>query len=213
VNRATRILVADDHPLVREGLKRLISDESDFELVGEAETGTEAVERCRKEPVDVLLLDITMPGPGFSEVLARISSLDPAPAVLILSMHPEERYAVRALRDGADGYLTKGQSPRVIAAAIRIVAEGGTYVSPEVATTIVAELQGHLRPEGVESLSRREFQILRKLGAGMTLTEVAKEISLSPKTVSTYRTRVLQKLHLRTTAELVRYAIEHDLTA
>ena len=208
----TRIVIADDHPLVREGLKRMISGEPDFEFAGEVETGTDAIEKCRLEAIDVLLLDITMPGPGFSEVLARLQALDTTPAILMLSMHPEDKYAVRALRDGANGYLTKGQSPRVISDAIRTVASGGTYVSPQVASKIVAELKGEAKPGALESLSRREFQVLAKLGSGKTLSEVAKELSLSPKTVSTYRARVLQKLGLRRTADLVRYAIEQGLT-
>ncbi len=207
----TRIVIADDHPLVREGLKRLISREPDFEFGGEAENGLETIERCRQGDVDVLILDITMPGPGFTEVLARLRALRPSPAILILSMHPEDKYATRALRAGANGYLTKGQSPRVLADAIRTVAAGGTYVSADLASTIVAELKGEAPGLPHEALSRREFQVLQKLGSGKTLAEIAAELSLSPKTISTYRTRVLEKLGLRRTADLIRYAVENEL--
>jgi len=206
-----RLFIADDHPVVREGLKRIVAEQGDFQLEGEATSGHELLARIGDAPVDVLLLDVSMPGPGFLETLRRVREARDDVAVLVLSVHPEDQYALRALRAGASGYLTKDQTPTELANAIRRVHGGGQYVSAALAEQLAAEMaQGSARPSH-ESLSDREFQVLRALARGESVKRIAHELKLSPKTVSTYRTRLLAKLGLDSNAELVRYAVRHGL--
>jgi DNA-binding NarL/FixJ family response regulator len=205
-----RLLVADDHPVVREGLKRIVSEQMDIEVVGEATTGYEVLEKIKNPEVQVLLLDISMPGPGFLETLSRVKVERPDIPVLVLSVHPEDQYALRALRAGAAGYLTKDHSPEELSSAIRKVSSGGRYVTSSLAEKLAFELKEPEKPLH-EALSDREYQFLCKLSSGKSLKEIAAELALSPKTVSTYRARVLEKLKLKTSAELIRYGIEHDL--
>ena len=205
-----RLLIADDHPVVREGLKRLAAECPDMQVVGEAEDG-DGVAALLDTQADVLLLDLSMPGPGFLETLQRVQKQRPGLRVLVLSVHPEDQFAVRALRAGAAGYLTKDHSPQELLGAIRRVYSGGRYVSPALADKLVFALgSGAERPPHA-ALSDREYHVLCMAAMGKTVKEIAAELSLSPKTVSTYRRRILEKLRLSTHAEAVRYAIREGL--
>lgn len=206
-----RLLIADDHPVVREGLRRIVQDAPGLEVVGEVASGDELLERLPRLPADIVLLDVTMPGPGFLEVLQRLRSEHPTVAVLVLSVHPEDQYAVRALRAGASGYLTKDHSPEELTEAIRRVYRGHKYVSPELAERLAADLAAGARSARHELLSDREYQVLCLLGSGRTVKEIGRSLQLSPKTVSTYRTRVLEKMCASSNADLVRYAALHGL--
>ncbi len=206
-----RLLIADDHPVVREGLRRIVEDAAGLEVVAEVASGDELLARLPRVPADVVLLDVTMPGPGFLEVLQRLRSEQPTVAVLVLSVHPEDQYAVRALRAGAAGYLTKDHSPEELTEAIRRVHRGGRYVSAGLAERLAADLTTGARDVRHELLSDREYEVLCLLGSGRTVKEIACTLQLSPKTVSTYRTRVLEKMQASTNADLVRYAALHGL--
>jgi two-component system, NarL family, invasion response regulator UvrY len=205
-----RLLIADDHPVVREGLRRIVQDAPGLEVAGEVSSGQELLERLPRVPADIVLLDVSMPGLGFLEVLQRLRSQHPTVAVLVLSVHPEDQYAVRALRAGASGYLTKDHSPEELTEAIRRVYRGHKYVSPQLAERLATDLAagGDIRHE---MLSDREYEVLCLLGSGCTVKEIARLLQLSPKTVSTYRTRVLEKMHASSNADLVRYAALHGL--
>jgi two-component system, NarL family, invasion response regulator UvrY len=206
-----RLFIADDHPVVRAGLRGIIEGEADFEVVGEAVDGREMLARIGRTPAEVLLLDVSMPGPGFLEVLQSLRQDHPRLAVLVLSVHPEDQYAVRALRAGAAGYLTKDHSPEELVAAIRKVHRGGKYVSPSLAEKLAVGLEVGASDRPHEQLSNREYDVLCLLGSGRTVKEIATRLALSPKTVSTYRARVLEKMGLTTNADLVRYAAQHGL--
>ncbi len=205
-----RVLIADDHPVVREGLKRIVADCSDMQVVGEADNGDAVVAQSRSAGADVLLLDISMPGPGFVETMRRLRKAPGGPRVLVLSVHPEDQFAVRAIRMGAVGYLTKDRSPEELAQAIRRVYGGGRYITASLAESLVFQLVTQAEPPHA-ALSEREFQVLCKLGSGKSVRDVAGELGLSPKTVSTHRARIAKKLGLTKIVELVRYAIEHNL--
>lgn len=205
-----RVFIADDHPIVREGLRRILSDRSNIRVTGEAGTSEEIFERLDETEVDVLLLDISMPGPGFLETMRRLR--EGSVKILVVSMYPEEQFGLRALKAGAAGYLTKDQSSDDLVEAIRRIHTGRRYLSESLADRLASELaQGEGEPH--EGLSEREFQVMQMLGRGMTIGEISDRLSLSPKTVSTYRTRILRKLDLRTTADIVRYAVENDLAS
>jgi len=206
-----RLLIADDHPVVREGLKRIIVECADMKLVGEVVNGHEVLEKCTKDTVDVLLLDISMPGPGFFELIKRLRVKMPDLRILVLSIHSENLYAERALRAGAAGYLTKERSSEELAEAIRHVYQGKTYVTGSMAEKLAADLRKDQKEQAHEMLSEREFQIFCKLGSGNRITDIAAEMALSPKTVSTYRTRIFQKMKFTNNSELIRYAIENGL--
>jgi len=206
-----RLFIADDHPVVRAGLRGIIEGEPDFEVVGEASDGGDMLARIGRTPAEVLLLDVAMPGPGFLEVLRGLKQDHPRLAVLVLSVHPEDQYAVRALRAGAAGYLTKDHSPEELVAAIRKVHRGGKYVSPSLAEKLAVGLEIGAGDSPHERLSDREYDVLCFLGSGRTVKEIASRLALSPKTVSTYRARVLEKMKLATNADLVRYAAQHGL--
>lgn len=206
-----RLFIADDHPIVRTGLSGIVADEPDITVVGEAADGSVLLDAIRRVPIDVLLLDVSMPGPGLVPLLEALRASHPSVAVLVLSVHPEDQYATRAFRAGARGYLTKDHSPAELVAAVRKVYRGGRYVSPALAERLAAELSGGGEIVPHERLSDREFEVLCLLGSGRTVTEVAGLLSLSVKTVSTYRTRVLEKLGARTNADLVRYVVAHGL--
>ena len=206
-----RVLVADDHAVVRRGLVQILAEAPDMVVAGEASTGREVLQAVRKHDYDVLVLDIAMPEGGGLEVLQQLQTLKPDLRVLILSMYPERQYAVRALKAGAAGYLTKESAPDELIAAIREVAQGGKYVTQSLAEKLVAALGSELGKEPHETLSAREYQVMRLLAAGKIVTDIATELSLSVKTVSTYRTRILEKLDLKNTAEMIRYAFEHGL--
>ena len=205
-----RLLIADDHPIVREGLRRIAADQPGISVVAEASSADEALARVGDTAVDVMLLDVSMPGPSFIEVLQQVRRDHASVKVLVLSVHPEDQWAVRALRAGAAGYLTKDHSPEQLIEAIRRVYRGGKYVTPALAEKLATGLEaGGATPH--ESLSDREYEVLRALGAGLSVKDVAGRLGLSPKTVSTYRTRILEKMQLRTNADLVRYVRDHAL--
>lgn len=206
-----RLLVADDHPVVREGLKRIVAACEDMRVVGEARDGEEALATSRATPADVLLLDLSMPGPGFLETLRRLRVECPGLRVLVLSVHPEEDYAARALKAGASGYLTKDHSPEELADAIRCVHEGGRYLSPAVGERLKYLLDADEGRPPHTTLSEREFQVFRLLASGKSIKEIGATLGLSPKTVSTYRTRLFEKLRVGNDAELTRLAMHHGI--
>ncbi len=205
------IFIADDHPPLREGIKRILERSPDLRVVGEVGSGDDLLPALETAEVDVLLLDISMPGPGFVALLGLLRERCPTLPVLVLSMHVEEEYALRSLRLGAAGFVSKSSSPDEIEAAIRTVARGGRHVAPAVAVRL-AEAVGHGgRVTRHDALSEREFEVLRMVGAGARPGDVARRLELSPKTVSTYLRRIREKLGLRTRGEIVRYAVERDL--
>ncbi|MFL5449809.1 MAG: response regulator [Gemmatimonadales bacterium] len=206
-----RLLIADDHPVVRAGLRRIIQDAPGLEVVGEVASGHELIERLPGIPADIVLLDVTMPGPRFLELLQQLKAEHPTVAVLVLSVHPEDQYAVRALRAGAAGYLTKDHSPEELTDAIRRVYRGSKYVSPALGERLASDLAAGTRDVRHELLSDREYEVLCLLGSGRTVKEIASSLELSSKTVSTYRTRVLEKMGVTSNADLVRYAAQHGL--
>lgn len=207
----TRILLADDHEVVRRGLRDILSDEFPRVKVGDARNAQEALEAVRKESWDAVLLDINMPGRNGLEVLEEIKRLRPALPVLILSMAPEQDYALRALKLGAAGYLTKQSASDELVAALRKAMAGGKYVTASLAEKLASALSGEAPVAPHETLSNRELQVLRLIAAGKTLKEIASELSLSEKTIGTYRARLAEKLHLSTNVELTRYALQHRL--
>lgn len=205
-----RVLIADDHAVVRRGLLQILEDERDLVVVGEAGTTGEVIHLVRQEDVDVLVLDVAMPGGGGLEVLRQLQNLRPNLPVLVLSVHGERQYATRVLKAGAAGYLTKESAPDELVAAIRQVAGGRRYIRPSVAAILADRLEeGDLLPR--ETLSNREFQVMCLLASGKTISDIAEDLSLSVKTVSTYRARILEKLHLESTADIIRYAFERGL--
>jgi len=204
-----RVLVADDHPIVRQGIKGMIAGNADMQVAAEASDGFAVLEQVAAKPVDVVLLDVSMPGPGFAEVVRGILERCPGQPILVLSVHPEREQAVRALRLGAAGFLSKDCAPEDLADAIRRVAEGRRYVSQELAELLATIVGGGQAPH--HALSDRELQVLRLMASGRSAKQIAAELSLSPKTVSTFRTRILGKLGLQTTAEAIRYALLHGL--
>ena len=206
-----RLLIADDHEVVRAGLRRAVEGHPDISVVGEAESGDEALAELQSRPVDVLVLDISMPGPGFMKTMERIRALPGAPSILVLSMHAEEEWAVHALQAGAAGYLAKGRSTDQLVEAIRRVDGGGRYITPSLAEQLASRLGSEAQGPPHAVLSDREFQVLCLLGSGKRAKQVAAELGLSPKTISTYRARILEKLKFDRTADLVRYVTEHGL--
>jgi two-component system, NarL family, invasion response regulator UvrY len=206
------VVIADDHPVVRAGLRQIVAAQPDMQLAGEAADGDEVLTVLAATSADVLLLDLTMPGAPFPALLKHVRARYPGLRVLVMSMHPEDQFAGRALREGAAGYLTKERTPQDLVEAIRKVTRGGTYVSPTLAEQLAASLDRGRPAVPHEALSDREYEVLRLIGAGRAVGEIAAQLTISPKTVSTYRARILQKLGLRTNAELIRYALEHQLT-
>jgi DNA-binding NarL/FixJ family response regulator len=206
-----RILIADDHPIFRAGLKETLAKESDVDFVGEADNGDKALQLARKQRWDVVVLDITMPGKGGLEVLQELRRERPKLPVLVLSAHPEDQLALRLLKAGAAGYLTKDKAPEVLLTAIRKVLHGGKYVSESLAEKAVFQLASETTESLHETLSDREFQVMRMIASGKTVKEIGKELFLSVRTVSTYRARLLEKMNLKTNAELIRYALQNKL--
>lgn len=204
------LLVADDHDIIRQGLRLLLQEKlKDFEIE-EARTGVEVLQQCRRRSWDLVLLDLTMPGRSGLELLADLKVEFPQMPVLIMSASPEEEFALRALREGAAGYLDKRTLAAEVVHAIERVGDGGRYVSARLASALADQLGGAARPLHTE-LSAREFQVLRRIAAGLTIKEIAGELGLSDKTVGTYRTRISEKLKLGTNVELTRYALQHRL--
>lgn len=207
----TSVLIADDHAVVRKGLVQIISETMDLRATAEASSGAEVLSLARSQPFDVIVLDLNMPGQPGLDTLKQLKAEHPHLPVLILSVHAEDQYAVRVLRAGAAGYLSKETAPEQLVQAIRRVAEGGRYLSPTAAEALLQHLDAPGPPHTL--LSDREFQVLRLLAGGKSVTEIADMLSISMKTVSTYRTRILTKMHLKSNAELTRYAIQNDLMA
>ena len=206
-----RLAIADDHPIVREGLRRIASDDAGISVTGEAATSSELFRLLAATAVDVVLLDVSMPGSTFVETLQDLREKHSSIKVLVLSAHPEDQWAMRALRAGAAGYLTKDHSPEQLVQAIRRVARGGKYVSESMAEKLAGMVDDGRTRAAHERLSDREFEVLRALGSGMMVKDVAKQLHLSAKTVSTYRARLLEKMGLKSKADLVRYVVTHDL--
>jgi DNA-binding NarL/FixJ family response regulator len=208
-----RILVADDHAIVREGLKQIVADTPDMIVAGEASNGQEALNKALKDDYDVVLLDITMPVRNGLDTLKEIKGQKPELPVLILSIHPEEQYAVRAIKAGAAGYLTKESAPEELITAIRKVSGGGKYVTSSLAEKLAFILELGAEKPLHQVLSDREYQVMCMLASGKTVQEVAKELLLSENTISTYRSRVLRKMKMKSNAELISYAIHNGLVS
>jgi two-component system invasion response regulator UvrY len=206
-----KVVVVDDHAVVREGLKRIIAENVGMIVTGEAADGHEAMRVIKSEPCDVVLLDITMPNKNGLDVLKELHAESPRLPVLVLSMHGEDQYAIRVLRAGAAGYLTKDSAPAKLVQAIRKVVRGGKYVSPTLAERLVFDLGTDSDKAPHEVLSDREYQVLCMISSGKTVTQIAEELALSVKTISTYRVRILEKLKMKNNAEITRYAIKEGL--
>ena len=207
-----RVVIVEDHPTVREGVKRILSGETEFSVVGEAADGEEALDILRNTPCDVVILDITLPKKDGLEVLSQMKLEMPGKPVLVLSMHPEDEYASRMLRAGAHGYITKDAACSDLLGALRKVAHGGRYMSSALTEKVALGVLDYRERPAADLLSRREYQILAMISSGKTVTEIANELNLSVKTVSTYRSRILEKLALRNNAELTRYAIKQQVS-
>lgn len=207
----TRALIVDDHTLTRAGLRRILSDTAQPIVVGEAANGAEAVELVMTQQWDIVMLDISLPDRSGLEVLKVIKKARPALPVLVLSMYPVDQYALRVLRAGGAGYLTKESAPEQLLEAVRRVISGMRYITPEVAECIAQDWNRNPVQSVHETLSDREFEVMRLIASGKSVGDIAKDLSLSVKTVSTYRSRVLQKLHLRHNAELTHYAVINNL--
>ena len=206
-----KILIADDHPIVRQGLKSIITCAEDMTVEGEAGNAEEIQQLVRKKQFDVLLLDISMPGQNGLEVLKYFKSINSNIKILVLSIYPTERYAMRALFNGASGYLTKDAATEELISAIRKVSQGGRYVSTELADILAADLFSDVSKPLCQNLSDREFEIMCLIGSGKRLKDIASELSLSIKTISTYRKRVLNKLRMKNNSELMHYVINNKL--
>ena len=206
-----RILLVDDHAMFREGLKRILLEEFKRATFGEAANATEALAQLWRQPWDLVLLDVSMHGRSGLEVLKEARASMAKMPVLVLSAHPEDQYAVRVLKAGAAGYLTKESAPQELCRAVRKVIGGGKYLTPSVAEQLAAEMQGATRPAH-EALSAREYQVMLLIAAGKVPKEIGEELSLSVKTVGTYRARILEKLKLKNNAELMRYVLERGLS-
>jgi DNA-binding NarL/FixJ family response regulator len=207
-----RVLICDDHPIVREGVRMIIARQKDISIQDEAANGQELLSKLAGQAVDVIILDISLPGgPDGIELLKTITQGHPKTPVLVMSMHPENLLGMRAIRAGASGYLVKGSAPAELLKAIQRLASGGKYITPSLAEMLVGEVSGKSPRSAHEKLSNREFKVLCLLASGKGISEIASELFLSPATVGTYRSRVLSKLSLNNTAELVRYAVEHGL--
>lgn len=206
-----RILIADDHAVVRRGLKQIVADTPDIVVAGEASNGQEVLDRLLKADYDVVLLDITMPGSHGLDLLKELKSRKPGLPVLVLSMHPEDQYAVRALKAGASGYVTKESAPEELVAAIRKVTDGGKYVSSSLAERLALEKATGVSGPRHEVLSERELEVMLMIASGKTVSQIAAELWLSAKTVSTHRSRILEKMGIKNNVELAHYAIQNQL--
>jgi DNA-binding NarL/FixJ family response regulator len=211
MNEKIHVLIADDHAIVRQGLRQILSETDDLIVAGEAEDGVDALRLARSQEWSVFLLDVSMPNRNGIDTLKQLKKEFPKLPVLILSMHPEEQYAIRALKAGAAGYLTKQSAPEMLVTAIRQVAQGKKYVSPSVAMQLADAISHDSEKPAHEALSDREYQVLVMIAAGRTLTQIAEDLNLSVKTVSEYRKRLLEKMQLETNAELIHYGMRHGL--
>lgn len=206
-----KVLLADDHAVVRAGLREILAATADITVGGEAASGPEVLAKARGEAFDVAVLDMSMPGRGGIDLIKQLKDEKPQLRILILSMHSEQQYAVRAVKAGASGYLTKESAADELVAAIRRIAGGGAYISPETAERLVHESSPRAGAAPHTLLSDREFQVFQLIASGRSITEIAQELSLSVKTVSTHKTRIMEKMNLANQSELIRYAIENKL--
>lgn len=206
-----KVAIVDDHAIVRAGLRQFLSEQSDIEVTGEAANGAEALGLVRAGNIDVLLMDIGMPGPSGIDVLGTIRAHAPQLPVLILTGYPEEHYATNLLRQGASGYLNKECEPEEIVTAIRSLAQGRRYITSAVAELLADRLNGNVDEQPHQTLSEREFQVFLRLARGETITSIGTTLSLSVKTVSTYRSRILEKMALSSNSDLTYYALKHEL--
>ena len=206
-----QILIADDHEMFREGIKRICEDNPELVVAGEASNGIEVLEKVSEREYDLLLLDIAMPGLNGLDTLKQLKTLNPKLRVLVLSMDPEDEYAIRAIKAGAAGYLTKAKASRELMEAIQKISNGGNYINASVAEKLLFDMKSESSKPLHKTLSDREYQILSMIVTGKKVAEIAEELSLSVKTVSTYKVRILNKMEMKSTAELVKYAVEHKL--
>ncbi len=206
-----KIFIADDHLLIREGFKKIIEKEVNMTVVGEAENAQEVLQFLSEENCHIIVLDITMPGKSGLDLLKELKEMDKGVKVLILSMHPEERFAVTALKTGASGYITKERASEELVSAIKKIHTGGKYISQTLAEKLANDLdeKGHKKPH--EKLSTREFQVFSLLGSGKSIQEISNELYLSQSTVNTYRNRILEKMSMSSNADFIRYAIKNNL--
>jgi DNA-binding NarL/FixJ family response regulator len=207
-----KILIADDHAIVRRGLRQILSEAEGLHVAAEAATPAEVVEILQRERFDVVVLDVGLPGKSGIELLAEVRRLRPEARVLMLTMFSEEQYAIRAIRAGAAGFLTKETAPEKLVEAVRKIAAGGRYISAEVAESLASLVAGEANGKPHELLSDREFEILKLIGAGRTVSQIAEDLGLSVKTVSTHRTRILRKMEMSSNAELMRYVVTNGLS-
>lgn len=206
-----KLIIADDHSIVREGLKQIIADTPDMTVFDEAGDGNELLQKIKSSAYDVVVLDITMPGPNVLDTLKQIKRQRPATQVLVLSMHPEEQYAVRVLKAGASGYLNKESAPSELVKAIRKVSRGRKYISPDFAENLADTLLSNHDQPVHAALSDREYQVLCLIASGETVKHIAENLFLSEKTISTYRSRIMQKMGMKNNAEIIHYAIKNML--
>jgi len=206
-----RILIADDHTIVREGLKQIVSETPDMMVADEAITGHEVLDKALKNDYDVVVLDITMPGISGLDVLKQMKKQKPKLSILVLTMHPEEQYAVRALKSGASGYLTKESASEELIYAIRQISSGRKYITSSLAEKLAFGIEKDAEKPLHETLSDREYHVFCMIASGKTVKEISESLFLSAKTVSTYRARILEKMNMKNNAELTRYAIKHGL--
>lgn len=206
-----KIILVDDHELIREGLKKVIAKETDIEVVGEAGNAAEMFELLNTNEIDIIVLDITLPERSGLDLIEEIKSQSPASKILILSMHPEDRFAVRALRAGAAGYLTKGSAAKSLIEALRKIETGRKYISASLAEQLASELDSDYEKPLHENLSTREFEVMRLIAEGKAVSEIANMLCISVNTVTSYRSRVMEKMKMKSNAEIIRYAIEQKL--
>ena len=206
-----KILIVDDHELIREGLKKVLAKHQEMHVVGEACDSVELYDQLKRMEVDIVVLDISLPGRSGLDIINDLKKSYPEIKVLILSMHPEDRFAVRSLKAGAAGYLTKQSVAQELVKAIRKIMDGGKYISPALAEQLALEIETPSDKPAHESLSNREFEIMRMIGFGKSVSEIGEELSLSVNTVTSYRARIMEKMKMKTNAELIRYAIQNQL--
>jgi DNA-binding NarL/FixJ family response regulator len=206
-----KILIADDHILIREGFKKIVAQEVDMSVVAECQNAAEVVDFIRKGQCDVMVLDIDMPGKSGLDLLKELKARELGSKLLMLSIHPEERFAIRALKAGASGYITKKSAAEELVAAIRKVHYGGKYITPALAEKLAFDLETDTTQAPHEKLSDREFQVFQLIGAGKTLNEIMETLSLSLSSVNTYRRRILEKMNFKSNLDIIRYAIKNDL--
>jgi DNA-binding NarL/FixJ family response regulator len=207
-----RIVIADDHAIVREGLKRIITSAEDMTVIGEAADGAQVMQQVRESDFDVLVLDLSMPGRSGMELIKLVRGEKPKLRILVLSMHEELQYAVRAIKSGASGYLTKESAPVQLMQVLRKIAAGGAFISTDVAEQLALGSMLGATAAAHEKLTDREFEVFRLIAIGMSVTDIASRLNLSAKTISTHKANLMQKMNLQNQSELIRYAIKHGVT-